>query len=890
MSDTLTRLTAALADRYRIEREVGAGGMATVYLAEDLRHGRQVALKVLRPELAATLGSERFFREIQVAARLQHPHILPLHDSGEAGGFLYFVMPYVEGESLRERLARVGELPVHDAVKILVEVVDALAYAHSQGVVHRDIKPDNVMLSGRHALVTDFGVAKAVSEATGRQQLTTAGVALGTPSYMAPEQAAADPNLDHRVDIYAVGAMAYELLTGRPPFTGMTSQQILAAHVTQAPDPVSRHRPTCPPALEAVIMRCLAKRAADRFQTAEELLQNLEPLATPSGGMTPTQTRPVTAWQPATTGRKWIPVVAGAVVVAIAALGWLALRGRASAPPVQLERQQLTFTGNASSPGISQDGSRIAYATRQCDTAGFCTLDIVIQDVGGAGSATVVRGVLGAWEIKWTADSRYLVYGASSGADRWGAWSVPTLGGDPRYLGCCNASIVGATDTALVSRPASVGDSIGWLRWVTIADGVVRDSLPVPTDGSGANLLAESFPDGDRLLLMHDRPRSMIATVASRTGVTLDSIVFAFPQIPMSVNVAPDGQSLIAVMQRVLGQGEVDFLRYSVSGKGRITATPDTVARQLTINAGGDLSQSGALVYGFGSTEYSVWALQRDDPTGMRFSQRRLASSTALVSASLSPTGDRVLLNRPSAAGDERRQLSVLPFDSGPETLIGPPMKLVDWDWAQDGTSITLIAPHGRDSLGIARMEVPSGRITQVGAIERGDYVVTETVADGGAILVPTPQSFRRLGIPGLTDSTFSLPAALGAVTSIDPSPDGKAFVAVSWDPNGDSLLAHRISIVDGSVTRLAAFGAEGQQPPKWFDDGSIVIPILETSWTLAWYRIPPGGGKPVRLGTPPRYPAIYRFSGDGLRVMARAQDRRTDIYLVPNFGEVLKE
>ena len=234
MSDTLTRLTAALADRYRIEREVGAGGMATVYLAEDLRHGRQVALKVLRPELAATLGPERFFREIQVAARLQHPHILPLHDSGEAGGFLYFVMPYVEGESLRERLARVGELPVHDAVKILVEVVDALAYAHSQGVVHRDIKPDNVMLSGRHALVTDFGVAKAVSEATGRQQLTTAGVALGTPSYMAPEQAAADPNLDHRVDIYAVGAMAYELLTGRPPFTGMTSQQILAAHVTQA--------------------------------------------------------------------------------------------------------------------------------------------------------------------------------------------------------------------------------------------------------------------------------------------------------------------------------------------------------------------------------------------------------------------------------------------------------------------------------------------------------------------------------------------------------------------------------------------------------------------------------------------------------------------------------
>jgi hypothetical protein len=333
----------------------------------------------------------------------------------------------------------------------------------------------------------------------------------------------------------------------------------------------------------------------------------------------------------------------------------------------------------------------------------------------------------------------------------------------------------------------------------------------------------------------------------------------------------------------------VDFLRYGVSGKGRITTTPDTVARQLTINAGGDLSPSGALVYGFGSTEYSVWALRRDNPTSMRFSQRRLASSTVLLNGSLSPTGDRVLLNRPSAAGDERRQLSILPFDSGPETLVGPPMELVDWDWAQDGTSITLIAPRGRDSLGIARMEVPSGRITQVGGIERGDYVVTETVAGGGAILIPTAQSFRRLGIPGLADRAFSFPAALGAVTSIDPSPDGKAFVTVSWDPNGDSLLAHRISIVDGSITRLAAFGAEGSQPPKWFDDGSIVISVMETAWTLAWYRIPAGGGKPVRMGTPPRFPATYRFSGDGLRVMARVQDRRTDIYLVPNFGEVLE-
>jgi serine/threonine protein kinase/tetratricopeptide (TPR) repeat protein len=302
----LGRLTAALSDRYTIERELGAGGMATVYLARDLKHERQVAIKVLRPELAAVLGGERFLREIRVTAKLQHPHILPLFDSGQAvvppprstergtGGevFLYYVMPYVEGESLRERLAREGELPMTDAIRILRDVVDALTEAHAYGVVHRDIKPDNVLLRGRHALVTDFGVAKAVSEATGREQLTTAGVALGTPAYMAPEQAVADPHIDHRADIYALGALAYELLAGRPPFFGTTPQMVLAAHVTEAPEPVSKHRPAVPPALALLVMKCLEKKPADRWQGTEELLPQLEALTTPSEGMTPTSSVP----------------------------------------------------------------------------------------------------------------------------------------------------------------------------------------------------------------------------------------------------------------------------------------------------------------------------------------------------------------------------------------------------------------------------------------------------------------------------------------------------------------------------------------------------------------------------------------------------------------------
>jgi TolB-like protein len=331
-----SHLADALSDRYVLERELGRGGMATVYLAQDVRHHRQVAVKVLRPELAATLGSDRFFREIEVAARLQHPHILPLLDSGEAGGFYFYVMPYIAGESLRERLDRVGEFPVDQAIKILAEVVDALAAAHAVGVVHRDIKPDNVMLSGRHALVMDFGVAKALSEATGRNKLTTAGVALGTPAYMAPEQAAADPHLDHRVDIYAVGTMGYELLTGHPPFSGGSSQEILAAHMTRAPEPISVRRPAVPPTLAAVIMRCLEKRPADRYQTAEELLAQLEPLATSSGGITPTQTRPVAA-----VGAKRVPgwvkvgaLVAAVVIVAVAVFALNRPAGESARPAV----------------------------------------------------------------------------------------------------------------------------------------------------------------------------------------------------------------------------------------------------------------------------------------------------------------------------------------------------------------------------------------------------------------------------------------------------------------------------------------------------------------------------------------------------------------------------
>jgi formylglycine-generating enzyme required for sulfatase activity/tRNA A-37 threonylcarbamoyl transferase component Bud32/dienelactone hydrolase len=318
MTDTLARLSAALNDRYEVEREIGHGGMATVYRALDVRHQRPVAIKVLHPELAAAVGAERFLREIAIAAQLQHPNILTLIDSGTADGLLYYVMPFVEGESLRDRIGEGRErLPVPEVVRLLLEITDALTEAHRLGVAHRDVKPENVMLSGRHALVVDFGVAKALREATSTHALTSVGISLGTPTYMAPEQAAADPAADHRVDIYAVGVLAYELLTGKPPFTG-SPQAVLAAHISSAPAPVSKVRPDLPAALAAVVMRCLRKDPAERFATAEELHAALQSVATPATGTVPAILRIGTTSR----GRRRIALAAVVLVAIVSLAGW----------------------------------------------------------------------------------------------------------------------------------------------------------------------------------------------------------------------------------------------------------------------------------------------------------------------------------------------------------------------------------------------------------------------------------------------------------------------------------------------------------------------------------------------------------------------------------------
>ncbi|HXI20467.1 MAG TPA: serine/threonine-protein kinase, partial [Gemmatimonadales bacterium] len=268
MEELLERLNAALAGRYVLERILGQGGMAIVFLARDLRHSRQVAIKVLRPELALILGSERFLREIEIAAALTHPHVLPLFDSGEAAGHLFYVMPFVSGESLRDRLEREGQLPIEDAVRVTCEVADALGAAHERGIVHRDIKPENILMLDGHAMVADFGIARAVS-AAGGSRLTETGLAVGTPAYMSPEQSTAERQLDGRSDQYSLACVTYEMLLGHGPFTGGTAREVLARHATDPVPPLRTVRETIPPQVERAIGRALAKTPADRYPTTK---------------------------------------------------------------------------------------------------------------------------------------------------------------------------------------------------------------------------------------------------------------------------------------------------------------------------------------------------------------------------------------------------------------------------------------------------------------------------------------------------------------------------------------------------------------------------------------------------------------------------------------------
>ena len=425
----MERLAAALADRYRIERELGAGGMATVYLAHDIRHDRSVAIKVLHPDLAAALGAERFLAEIKTTANLQHPHILPLHDSGVADGFLFYVMPFVDGETLRDRLTRERQLPLDDTLTIAREVADALQYAHHHGVIHRDIKPENILLQGRHALVADFGIALAVQQAGG-QRMTQTGLSLGTPQYMSPEQAMGERTLDARTDIYALGAVTYEMLAGDAPFTGSSVQAIVAKVLTERPSPITTVRDTVPAGVEHAVLRALAKLPADRWTSAADFaaaLRSEAPLGT-------AQLR-----VPSRRGSQ-SRVTAALGVISFLLLGttvWALTRRTSSSLPIMFDAALPDSVLMSSTPAIgatgygtpavnlsvSPNGDYVVYVARRGDSTAIWYRSLIDASshpiMGTAGGTSPRISPDGTW-LAFTAGNRTMI--------------VPTQGGEPRQL------------------------------------------------------------------------------------------------------------------------------------------------------------------------------------------------------------------------------------------------------------------------------------------------------------------------------------------------------------------------------------------------------------------------------------------------------------------------
>ena len=575
MTDNLRdRLQAALGASVTVDRELGGGGMSRVFVATESRLGRSIVVKVLPSETGSSVSVERFKREIQVAARLQHPHIVPLLTAGESDGLPFYTMPFVKGDSLRARIAKGGELPVNEAMHVLRDIASALAYAHKEGIVHRDIKPENVIVSGGVAVVTDFGVAKALDSAltdggsvTGG--LTSLGVALGTPAYMAPEQATADPRVDHRADIYSFGCVAYELLTGSSPFAGRPSQQMLAAHVTEKPESLIMRRATVPPLLATMVMKCLEKHAGDRPQTADDLISALDSIATPSAGSAPTSAR-VAAVASSGSRNKLIAGAVAMVVIAVAGFTFWKIR---SVPELHAGTSTMVVATNdvERNPAISPDGKFIAYSAPTPNG-----MKIYVRQVSGGRATLLSAEVPGDHVVAtWSPDGSQIAFSHQVVEARiieTSVFVVPVLGGVPRRVVVSGKwpswSPSGReiaytnSDGGISIQPVAGGSP----RTVVLGSSSPKHSISWSRDGKYL-----AFADGNRLTL--NNLSTHVVKVVSVTGGDAVSISDS-THVNVSPIWTPDGRNILYISTR---GGTRDVFQQGMRG-GRAVGEP----RRLT--------------------------------------------------------------------------------------------------------------------------------------------------------------------------------------------------------------------------------------------------------------------------------------------------------------------
>jgi serine/threonine-protein kinase len=665
---TTEQLNTALAGRYVVERQIGAGGMATVYLARDLRHDRPVALKVLNPELGAVLGGERFLSEIHVTANLQHPNLLPLFDSGEAEGLLFYVMPFVEGESLRARLDREKQLPIDDSIRIAAAVGGALDYAHRHAVIHRDLKPENILLHDGQPLVADFGIALAVSNAGG-QRITQTGLSLGTPQYMSPEQATGDRTLDARSDIYSLGAVLYEMLTGEPPHQGNTAQAIIAKVITDRPRPVLLTRDTVPPHVAAAVERALAKLPADRFASASAFIAAL------SSDLPSVVTRVPPPQEPRW-GRRAAVVAIGVGVGAALSIGWfvdaLRLRTLAEAPAIRFTLPEVSgkFTmqvGATARFAVSPDGRTIAFLGHSTGVARDSGAGIYVRTID-----QIEPRLLAA-----DAGVRHLAFSPDG---KWVAWATA----DNSLF---KVRAEGGPVTALASIPAA---ALG-LRWLGMSDVIVGTYGPlydVPVAGGAIHAITHPdsatwdtwplvAPDGKRIIFARLHSGSQLRSLDLATG-RLDSL--GTGTAPLAIF---DGMLAYVTEAGILRVAKMDH-------GGRSLGTAIDVVHKIMMGqeaeAKAQMSPAGTLVYVSGKQDGLLTLVSDRGTTTLS------AEAHAFLSPRFSPDGRRIAV---------AVEPDIWLFDRATATLTRMTSEAVNDspEWTPDGKRIVFI----RNSVGTTR-------------------------------------------------------------------------------------------------------------------------------------------------------------------------------------------
>ena len=879
MADSQTKLATALSGRYRIEREIGVGGMATVYLARDEKHNRKVALKVLKPELGAVLGVERFLAEIQVTANLQHPHLLPLFDSGEADGLLFYVMPFVDGESLRARLDRERQLPVDEAVRLATAVASALAYAHQNGVIHRDLKPENVLLQAGQPVIADFGIALAVSNAGGTR-VTQTGLSLGTPQYMSPEQATGDRTIDARSDIYSLGAMTYEMLVGDPPHLGSTAQAIIAKVLTERPPSVQVGRPAVGDHVAYAVERALEKLPADRWNSANEFAEALR------GNVATGATRTRTGAVPTTPSPRWTWAALGTMaLVAIAGISsaaWLATRDPSPALLGQFgieipENSRVVDQGPGSGNpiAISRDGSQLVMAIGPTGRDGQLYLRRLDDPV-----PQPIRGTEGAMQAAFSPDGASVVFHVFPELK-----VVSTRGGTPKVIADSGSAVAHWGDNGVIAYTHD-----GKITVTTPEGGQSR--VIVGTDTATGRVRVAFpwiLPTGTHALLTWWKGENVIDSariaVVSLSDGTLEDL-----------GVQGTFARYAAPAYLVFGRAgsEVWAAPFSLR-KRALTGPAQRLLENVWQNVGGQtafaVSDNGTLVFRRGDSQNDVFDLCAVDKAGAE--ECLPVAQAQFGEPRVSPDGKRIAVR---LSWDQNVAADVVVYDlaAGTKATLATGVRGARGpEWIGDGTRVVFQQRVGDTVVVLARrwdLSEPAQVLAKGTTADFNGAIVAGPAA--GSLVVLRRGSLVVAPIDSLKSGT-PVVAAPG-LGNFRVSPNGRILAYTSAESRRNEVY---VTPLPGPGPRIPV-STNGGDSPVWSRDGSTLYYRDEFRMMSAGIVERPGlavtrretlfdeNGRYTR-----GFPAKYDIMADGRFLMVRRPQRgvdRSELILMTNWTQLL--